>query len=168
MFHLLLPLLFLFGSFMFIFVFAIMVFVVIKVITTYLFESLLLFSVSKKDNYNYPLVSFIPIINRLYLGKKADKKMVGMANILVEILLVLISVVSIVAKNNGVITQSNNLGMIYLVLGLSFIDFVLGIYLSHRIMENAIGKKASLFTVLSVITLDFSRPIVLFLIRKKV
>ena len=48
------------------------------------------------------------------------------------------------------------------------ISFVLDVIIAHKIYTKAIGKYGDIFTVFSVLTLGFLRPIFLFAIRSKV
>ena len=56
---------------------------------------------------------------------------------------------------------------IFILLALMLTNFIFSTYLSHKIMKKVINKKATIFTILNIITLGISRPIVLFVIRKR-
>lgn len=154
------------------------VYLAIKSIITYIFESIFLYNVSKKENYKYPFISYIPIANKYYLGKVADKKAVGIVNIVVKVFVILWWMLFLYTdfymyvlnpvSSSATETHNTVINPIWGLIVLMLTNFILSTYLSHKIMKKVIGKKAVLFTILNIFTLGISRPIVLFSIRKKV
>ena len=152
-----------------------LVYILIKSVITYIFESIFLYNVSKKEQYKHTFISYIPIANRYYLGKVANKNVIGIINIIVQILILSWWVLFFITDfymyvlnpiTDGSDTYNTVINPIWILIILMLINFILSTYLSHKIMKNIIGKKAVLFTILNIVTLGISRPIVLFVIRK--
>ena len=55
----------------------------------------------------------------------------------------------------------------FLIIVLLVLSFIFNIVLSHHIMKKVTGKFVDLLTILNVLTLGFSRSIILFIIRNQ-
>lgn len=145
-------------------------FLAIKAIITYIFETIFIFTISKKRTYKYPLISFIFPINKLYLGKIANSNKIGISLIINSFLIILwfvllcipIFLLSNINLVNPILSKTFSV-----IIILSLVNFILNIYLTHKITKEVLGKKAFFLTLLNIFTLGISRPIVLFAIRKK-
>lgn len=54
-----------------------------------------------------------------------------------------------------------------ILLILIVLSFVIDIIISHKIYKNVTSKYADILTVVNVLTLGLTRPIILFIIRNK-
>ena len=154
--------------------------IIIKIIITYIFENIFLYKVSKREKYKYPFISFISPINKYYLGKIANSPKVSIYLVISYTFLLLFCLAFYITYKFDSLNPSllktifdsflNIMNYIPLSLIIILIigNFISNIYLSHKIMKKTVGKNSTLFTVLNILTLGISRPIILFAIRNKV
>lgn len=138
---------------------AIFLLIVIYQIMTYVFESIAIMEMSKNLEYKAVGTAWMPFYNKYLLGKIAGHKILG----------------SMVAALNAVMAvtcfwsyMQGNMILFGIFLICVLISFVLDVIIAHKIYTKAIGKYGDIFTVFSVLTLGFLRPIFLFAIRSKV
>lgn len=143
------------------FLVALLIFMV-YLIMNYVLESIFLYHISKKLNYQYPILSWLPFYNKYYLGKVGKKEL--QAKVLLMNYFILVVLLSISSMVSSLPTGVNTLIFIFTLLS-SLLNFVLNIWISHHIMKVAIPKIATYLTLLNVFTLGLSRSIILFVIR---
>ena len=130
----------------------------------YIFESIFLYAVSKANHYKYPITSWIPFYNKCILGKVADKQGLGKLLCGIDVLVFLLIIISYYATN---LPAGVNTMIFFLIIVLLVLSFIFNIVLSHHIMKKVTGKFVDLLTILNVLTLGFSRSIILFIIRNQ-
>ncbi len=149
---------------------ALLIIVAIKAIVIYVFESIFIYKITKNKTYNYPIISFIPFINKYYLGKIANSNKIGISILINHILIIIwfsILCIPFFIRNDNNIINSFLYKTFFVIIILFLVNFILNIYLTHKITKEVLGKKAVFLTLLNIFTLGISRPIVLFAIRKK-
>lgn len=149
---------------------ALLIIVAIKAIVIYVFECIFIYKITKNKTYNYPFLSFIPFINKYYLGKIANSNKIGISILINHILIIIwfnILCIPFFIRNDNNIVNSFLSKTFFVIIILFLVNFILNIYLTHKITKEVLGKKAVFLTLLNIFTLGISRPIVLFAIRKK-
>lgn len=136
---------------------------IIKLLIEYIFESIFIYNQCKKLKYKYPILSWIPIYNKIRLGKIADKNNVGIALFVLDIILTSLSI--FIYRNLVYLTEDMVVLILQAIFVLILLCFILNMYLSHNIIKKATPKFAVLLNILNIFTFGFLRPIVLFIIR---
>lgn len=146
------------------------VFIVIAIIIgiymliNYIFESIFLHTIAKKNDYKYPITSWIPFYNKCVLGRIADKKGLGIALCMIDIFNLILIMIS---YHITILPSVINTIIFLLIILLLILSFIFNLVLSHSIMKKVTSKFADVLTVLNVLTLGFSRSIILFIIRNR-
>lgn len=112
-------------------------------------------------NYNHALVSFIPIYNKVYLGKIANKESIGKILAINDLIKLISLCIFLNATNEKLSTILFFITIITIILSM-----IMKIYLTHHIVKKVTYKFADLLTVLNSITLGITRPFILFIVRK--
>ena len=153
------------GFFVPILIIAIMVFLVVAVITifNYFMESFALYRLCKNNNYNHPVLAWIPFYNRVILGEFADNKKMGYATFILNIIywilfFIFIYFIDYIPEGIRNIWSTG-------ITVISLVTYVLNIILVHLIMKKCIPKAADILTVINVFTFGISKAIVLFVLR---
>ena len=133
--------------------------VIIYLFTNYIFESIFLYTVSKKLNYKFASASWIPFYNKCILGRIANKKAQGIALFIIDIIIIALVIFSCLYKN---ISSSTSTIIFLTTVILIIISFVLNIRISHNIIKKVTPKLADIITILNVFTIGFLRAIILF------
>lgn len=145
------------------FVFIIIIFIVgLYLLINYIFESIFLYTVSKENHDKYPITSWIPFYNKCILGKVANKKSLGNFLCIIDIITVILILISYFAVN---LPPTLNTTIFFLIIILLVVSFILNIVLSHHIIKKVTEKLVDVLTILNVLTLGFTRSIILFIIR---
>lgn len=147
-------------SVFFFFMIAIFLLIIASMIITYIFESIALMKMSK--NLGYPLsgTAWIPFYHKYILGKIAENKVLGII-LAIDDMLTLVVWIGYCLWGN----DQPMVGILFLVCVL--ISFILNIILTHKVYTRFEKKRRDIYTVLSVLTFGFLRPIFLFLVRNK-
>lgn len=128
----------------------------------YVFESVALMDMSKEKGYPLPGTAWIPIYQRYILGKLGGNTAVGIAALVTQCVGIVGSIVRL-AFNGNLNT------LIFWVSSLANLaSFVMVMVLSYNIFAKTKKQYAVVFTVLSVLTGGFLRPIFLFAVRKDI
>ena len=153
------------GFFLPIFIFAVIIFFTFLIINlfNYFMESFALYRLSKNSNCSYPIISWIPVYNRIILGKYAEAEVIGRSSFIIKVIYLIILFIFMYFKSSLSFDTSRIFG--YILLILSVIYYVLNIILVHFIMKKTIPKWADLLTVLNVFTFGISKAIILFILR---
>ena len=143
---------------------ALLLYLVIKCILTYIFENIFLYCVSKKENYKYPFICFIPPINKYYFGKITNRKTIAIIDIVVQSFLIIwwTCFVLSVLTHDYIPSLPNEILIVLMLM-----NFIINTYLTHIVLKKVANSKAILLTLLNIFTLGLSRPIVLFALRNK-
>ena len=136
----------------------------IYMLINYIFESIFLHTIAKENHYKYPITSWIPFYNKCILGKVADKQGLGKLLCGIDVLVFLLIIISYYATN---LPAGVNTMIFFLIIVLLVLSFIFNVVLSHHIMKKVTGKFVDLLTILNVLTLGFSRSIILFIIRNQ-
>ncbi len=147
------------------FVFLIIAIIIgIYMLINYIFESIFLHTIAKENHYKYPITSWIPFYNKCILGRIADKKGLGIALSIIEIFSLILIIISYrITTLPGVM----NTIIFLLIILLLILSFIFNLVLSHSIMKKVTLKFADFLTILNVLTLGFSRSIILFIMRNR-
>lgn len=143
-------------SFLFIVFLTIFLVVAIYTIITYVFESIAVMEMLKRKRY----FAWIPFYNKYLLGNCAGYKKGGMLSSMIHFCASFLGIYCYVLNELKWVTF-----LTFLIL--LFLGFIFDMIIAHKIYTKA-SKYADLFTVFSVLTLGFLRPIFLFLFRKKI
>ena len=84
---------------MYIFVIFAAAILVISALIKYIFESLFIYKKSKEKEYSIPALSWLPYFNKVYLGKIAEKKNLGITIFVLHIISFLLVLGTIVILN---------------------------------------------------------------------
>lgn len=148
-------------SSMFIIFLLIMVALIIWIILSYTFDSVSTYHIAQKQNYKNAFLSFLPIYNKIYLGRIAKKDSIGII-LSINDLIKIISIFLFIKITNETVSS-----IIFLIIIITIlISLILKIYLTHCIVKRVIPKYADLLTILNSITLGITRPFMLFIVRK--
>lgn len=147
-------------SFLFIFMIILFFFVVTSILLTYILESITLMKMSQKLKYKTPKVAFIPFYNKWILGKIANDKILGMILAIDDMIILITWICDIILSQYHTIVA----GILYICV---FISFILNIVLTHKIYKRFQDRNGNLYTLLSVLTFGFLRPIFLFVSSNK-
>ena len=111
-------------------------------------------------SYTYKLRTWIPFYNKYILGKITNNKTLGL---ILGVLMFIIFCISVYIYIN------TEIGIVFFIILLILIvlSFVIDIIISHKIYKNVTSKYADILTVVNVLTLGLTRPIILFIIRNK-
>lgn len=149
-----------FSSMFIIFLF-IMVVLIIWIILNYTFDSVSIYHIAKNQNYKNAFLSFLPIYNKIYLGRIVKMDSIGII-LSINDLIKIISIFLFLKITNETISS-----IIFLIIIITIlISLILKIYLTHCIIKRVIPKYADLLTILNSITLGITRPFMLFIVRK--
>ena len=137
------------------FVFLIIAIIIgIYMLINYIFESI----------FFHPITSWIPFYNKCILGRIADKKGLGIALSIIDIFSLILIIISYrITTLPGVM----NTIIFLLIILLIVLNFIFNLVLSHNIMKKVTLKFADILTILNVLTLGFSRSIILFIMRNR-
>lgn len=138
----------------------VLVFIILFLVISYTFDSISTMCISKNLNYNYKLRTWIPFYNKYILGKITNNKTLG---------LILGGLMFIIFCISVYIYINTEIGIVFFIILLILIvlSFVIDIIISHKIYKNVTSKYADILTVVNVLTLGLTRPIILFIIRNK-
>lgn len=139
----------------------IMIVVIIWLILSYIFESMAIYGMTKRLNYKYPILSFIPIYNKVYLGRIVNKEKIGKVLFIINLIELLFLCCFFTITNQ-------DLSLIFFILSIITIitNLILKIYLTHSVIQKVTSKYAYLLTILNSLTLGITRPFMLFIVRK--
>ncbi len=144
----------------YLFIVSMIAIIIFYILVSYIFESLAITSMSKNLKYKNVYTGWIPIYNKYILGRIAGSKPLGITLLITS----LISTVTFVS----LFILKEPLSVIVVILLLSvIITFILDIILSHKIFSKYMDKYKDIMTILSILSLGFLRPILLFIIRSK-
>lgn len=133
--------------------------IVIYSLVNYIFESLFLYGTCKKLGIPKKGLSWIPFYNKVILGKVANKEVMGKVLFGLEILSYAVYVLGGITEKI-VPWLSTILLVLWIVIIVSI--FVLNLLLSYKLMSRVTYKFAPLLLVINVLTLNFSKSIILF------
>lgn len=151
----------LFAMGIFFFLIAMFIGTIIYAVISYIFESISIMCISKNLKYKIHFKSWIPFYNKYLLGKIVGSKILGLLSSLSNFLTTIIILYCCIQKEpNSIILCAF---LICLVVG-----FISDIIIAHKIYKNVTNKYGDILTVLSVLTFGVLRPIIIFVIRKKV
>ena len=143
---------------------AIFFIIAIYLLITYIFESVAISRINKNQKCNTTFTAWIPFYNKCILGKVADKQGLGKLLCGIDVLVFLLIIISYYATN---LPAGVNTMIFFLIIVLLVLSFIFNVVLSHHIMKKVTGKFVDLLTILNVLTLGFSRSIILFIIRNQ-
>lgn len=141
---------------MYVFFLIVLIIFIIYLCVNYIFECLFLHHVSQAKT------SWIPFYKKYLLGKVANKSSQGIMLMIVDIFIFLFIVIGVFATH---LPAMVNYFLFWATLILIAISFIFNIYLSHWIMKKTNNHLIDLFTVINVLTLGFSRSLILFLLK---
>lgn len=129
------------------------------VIMTYIFENIALMKISKNLGYQQCGMAWMPFYNKYILGKIAQNKVLGILLAIDDFLIFIISICYF--------TMNYPITVFYVILFFVIISLIFNIILTHKVYERMFEKRKDVYTVLSVLTFGFLRPIFLFTVRNK-
>lgn len=133
-------------------------FIIIYLLITYLFESMALFRMCKNRGDRVVFLAFLPSYQKYLLGGLAQRKVLGIILMFVDILVIGLCVYFYCSH----IFLAWAFLLLLLLLGISFI---LNTVIAHRIFKSTKIRYADIFTVFSILSLGLLRPVFLFLVR---
>ncbi len=132
--------------------------IIFYILLNYIFESIFLYSVVKRKNYDKKFLCWIPIYNKVIFGDISGNKKIGIWLALIDALIMIL-----IIGMNFIFKDTTLISLITLFLLIT--DFCLETLLAHSVIKKAVSKIADILTLLNVFTLGISRPVILFIIR---
>lgn len=121
----------------------------------YIFESIFIYKVSKSK------LAFIPIYNKIILGKTFHENKLGFGIFLTDLLSLIFLILSLT------ITTNYDTLIFISIIFLLILSFILNTIMSHLIIKKYVKKYVDIITIINVFTLGIIRPITYFLIRNR-
>lgn len=132
--------------------------IIFYILLNYIFESIFLYSVVKRKNYDKKFLCWIPIYNKVIFGDISGNKKIGIWLALIDALIMIL-----IIGMNFIFKDTTLISLITLFLLIAV--FCLETFLAHSVFKKAVPKIADILTLLNVFTLGISRPVILFIIR---
>ena len=132
--------------------------IIFYILLNYILESIFLYSVVKRKNYDKKFLCWIPIYNKVIFGDISGNKKIGIWLALIDALIMIL-----IIGMNFIFKDTTLISLITLFLLIT--DFCLETLLAHSVIKKAVSKIADILTLLNVFTLGISRPVILFIIR---
>ncbi|MEE0741343.1 MAG: hypothetical protein U0M21_03575 [Emergencia sp.] len=136
--------------------------IILYLLINYIFEGTMLYTVAKRENTAQRIQVWIPCWNKTLLGDSAGKLRQGRILAAID-LLILLGVLSM-CFTGSLLEQISGV-VLLAVLVMAVVSFILNIYLAHHIYKKVTPKLADILTLVSVFTVGFGRPVILFIIR---
>lgn len=128
-----------------------MIVCVIYFLVNYIFEALFLSHFVKCVDYPV-FLPWIPFANKLILGRMAKKETLGIILMILDLIICIITVALFFIDS-----------LWWVELLLFMVNFIMNTYLAYQVMKEYHVKYSDVFTVINVLTLGFSRALILFL-----
>lgn len=148
-----------------IFYIAIIIWFIIKIVS-YIFESIGLTNIAKKENYKYPYIAWILGISHYILGKYCsdkDEKTDKRHGIIYCILTTVKTIFVILICSTKII---GNPAIMVIVIIYFIIYYIIDMIYMNKFYKK-VYKKPEIFTVLTVITLGILKPIFIYTAKIK-
>ena len=143
------------------FIFITIFFVIAAYVTiTYVFECIAVTSMCKQKQMSYPYRRWMPFYNKYLLGKEGDSNILGILSAFMQFCVIFLGI--FMYKQ---LTMYPFLFFLFILT--SIIGFVIDLIIAHKIYLKKGITYGDIFTVFSVLSLGFLRPIFLFIIRNK-
>ncbi|MBR1377032.1 MAG: hypothetical protein IJ565_04390 [Bacilli bacterium] len=140
--------------FIFFLLIAIYIIYTLYMVITYVFDSLAVMNLS-----NNKIKAWIPFYNKYLLGNIANLKVLGIISALICFI---VNIIYISFYKN----QYSAFSLSVIIIGM-LVGYIIEIIIANKIFKESDSKHAKIYTILSVLTLGFSRPICLFLLKKR-
>lgn len=137
--------------------FIVFILYIIYIIINYILESIFIYKNNEKK-----VNSFIPIYNKVILGKIIKKEKLGKKIMIIDILLLIVIIYSFIPIRTS--KELDDIVNIILIIIL-VINFILNTILSNEILKKITQKFYKILTALNIITLGITRPIFLFVLK---
>lgn len=148
-------------SSMIIIILLLIIILIIWSILSYIFDSISIYHISKKLEYQNAFLSFLPIYNKVYLGRIAKKNIIGIV-LSINDLIKIVSLYFFIYITNETLSSL----LFYTIIITVISSIVLKIYLTYHIIKRVTPKYVDLLTALNSLTLGITRPFMLFIVRK--
>ena len=148
-------------SFIFLLYISLLVITIIYVIISYIFESMTITTINNNLNHKHPYTAWIPFYNKYLLGTIAGNKVLGH-------LTAILNFINMSLTAYFYIYQKLTLIPFCVLLVSLILSFIFNTIISYKIYKSTTNKYGDILTVLTVLSLGFLRPIILFLIKDKI
>ena len=126
----------------------------------YVFKSLGLLRIAKKENYKYPYVVWIPFVSNYILGKYCMDKKKGIIYLILSIIKFLIMIIFfMLSEINALYDALYTISLIY-----SIFYFVIDMIVMNKFYKK-VYKTPELFTILSIISFGLLNSIFIYTTR---
>lgn len=130
---------------------------------TYVFESIAVSSMLKNKQASYPYRGWIPFYNKYLLGKEGDSDLTNILGTISAIMQCVVIFLGIHIYIDGNMYPF----LFFLFIIFSLMGFIFDTIIAHKIYKKKGIRYGDIFTVFSVLSFGFLRPIFLFIIRNK-
>ena len=166
MFHLLLAGVAVWSAIIVIMIYIALIILFIYKIIAYIFESIGLTSIAKRENYSYPFIGWIPGLSHFIIGKYSsdgdDEKSTSSGVIYALLTIIKIAFLIIVSQIN--IAQNSNYLLIILIY--LAIYFVIDMIYMNKFYQKAY-KHPIVFTFFTIVSIGLLKPIFIFASKGK-
>ncbi len=139
------------------FIICFLVILAIVKFTLYIFQSFGLLNIAKKEGYKYRYISWIPGLSHYILGKFCLKKNLAIIYTILTVINILLFVLVIFIENSI---------LFYLFLVFTILYFVIDMLVMNKFYKK-VYKTPEIFTIFTIITFGFLKPIFIYTSRIK-